>query len=121
MLLRYDSGYTLQTVALVEGGLAWAEVAQHGRDQPIFRASFSPALPDVRRPFTGVVTSQFRMDINGQRGHGTGVVEAEWIDDAVVLRVIPSAPWWLESRPMTGRIAYPGDDAAVVEVRMDAR
>ena len=117
-LLRHDSGYTLQTVALAEGGMAWAEVAQHGREQPIFRVSFSPALPDVRRPFEGVVTSQFRMDINGQRGHGAGVIEAEWIDGAAVLRVLPSAPWWLESRPMDGRIDYPGDDAAVVEVRM---
>jgi hypothetical protein len=121
LMLRHDSGYTLQTVALVDGGLAWAEVAQHGREEPIFRASFSPALPDVRRPFEGVATSQFRMDINGQRGHGAGTVEVEWVDGAVELRVLPGAPWWLESRPMSGRIDYPGDGAARVEVRMAER
>jgi hypothetical protein len=120
-LLRTDSGGTRQTVALSQGGLAWAEVAQHGRDQPVFRASFSPALPDVRRTFEGVATSRFRMDVNGQRGHGTGRVEVEWVDGAVELRVIPTAPWWLESRPMVGRVDYPGDDVATVEVRMAER
>jgi hypothetical protein len=119
-LLRYDSGYTIQTCALSQGGLLWTEVAQHGREEPIFRASFSPALPDVRRPFDGVATADFRMDINGQEGHGTGTVEARWVDGAVRLDVRPSAPWWLESRPMHGEIRYPGDGSAVVELRMGA-
>ncbi|MFT5680142.1 MAG: hypothetical protein ACI8RZ_001047 [Myxococcota bacterium] len=117
-LLRYDSGYTVQTCALSQGGLVWTEVAQHGREVPIFRASFSPALPDVRRPFDGVVTSDFRMDINGEAGHGTGHVTVQWVDGVVVLDVLPSEPWWLESRPMHGEIRYPDDDSAVVEVRM---
>ena len=117
-LLRYDSSYTVQTCAMSEGGLAWAEVAQHGREQPIFRASFSPALPDVRRPFEGVVTANFRMDINGQEGHGTGIVAAQWIDGAVHLEVLPTAPWWLESRPLHSEVSYPGDGSAEVEVRM---
>ncbi len=117
-LLRHDSGYTVQTCALSEGGLAWAEVAQHGRDEPIFRVSFAPALPDVRRPFEGVVSSDFRMDINGEQGHGMGRVEVQWVDDGVVLEVLPGAPWWLESRPMRSDVRYPGDGSAVVEVRM---
>lgn len=117
-ILRYDSGYTVQTCALSEGGLVWTEVAQHGREVPIFRASFVPALPDVRRPFAGTVTSAFRMDINGQQGHGTGQVTAQWVDGAVVLDVLPSEPWWLESRPMRSEVRYPGDGSAVVEVRM---
>ena len=119
-LLSHDNGYTVQTYALIDGGVAWAEISQHGREQSIFRASFSPALPDMRRAFEGVVSSDFRMDINGQQGHGTGTVQAQWVDGAVKLSVTPSEPWWLESRTMTGEIRYPGEGRAEVEVRMSS-
>ncbi len=98
----------------VDGGLARATVFQVGRDVPVFELWLDPALPDLRRPFEGRATSRFRMDVNGQEGHGTGTVSAWWEDArTVALAVEPTAPWWLADRPMAGTIRYE-DDGSVV-------
>jgi hypothetical protein len=77
--------------------LQQVQVEQFGRDIP----------PDLSRPFTGQAESRFRMDINGQRGHGAGIIRASWNDDQVELQIIPDSPWWLADRPMHGVIVFP--------------
>jgi hypothetical protein len=59
------------------------------------------------------------MDVGGQRGHGTGKIEARWLDaDTVELRLTPTAPDWLVDRPMRTRIVYgPGATATVHTIR----
>ena len=112
-LLRYDDGYLVRTYAFASGGLAWGEVVQHGRGLPVLRAHFSPALPDVTRPFEGEAVSRFRLDVNGQVGHGVGTVRVRWVDDeALVVEIEPEAPRWLQSRPMVGTIRHNADGTA---------
>lgn len=117
-LLRYDDGYLVHTYAFADGGLARATIAQHGRDVPVLDARFSPALPDLTRPFDGEAESRFRFDVNGQVGHGTGAVRARWVtDDAVVIEIAGEAPAWLQDRPMVGTIRYTDDRRARVRIR----
>ena len=119
-LLRHDDGYLIHTHAFAEGGLVWSQIEQHGRDVPVLRASFSPAMPDVTRPFSGEVESAFRLDVNGQVGHGTGHVRARWADEhAIILEVEPTAPSWLMTRPMVGNIRYSAQGARVRIRRLD--
>ena len=119
-LLRHDDGYLVHTHAFAAGGLVWSQIEQHGRDIPVLRASFSPALPDVTRPFSGEAESTFRLDVNGQIGHGTGIVRARWADEhAVILEVEPTAPSWLLTRPMVGNIRYSEHGARVRIRRLD--
>lgn len=116
-VLRYDDGYLVRTYAFIDGGLAWAQITQHGRDIPVLDARFSPALPDLTRPFEGEAESRFRFDVNGQIGHGTGAVRARWAtDDAVVIEIAGQQPSWLLERPMVGTLRYT-DGAARVRIR----
>ena len=103
-----DFGLNRITYRFQDRELVSAQVSQFGRETPVFELFLTPALPDLSRPFEGQVTSQFRMDINGQRGHGTGTIHTQWDDDQVEIQIIPSAPWWLADRPMHGGIVYPG-------------
>jgi len=67
------------------------------------------ALPDLSRPFEGTATVRFTMDVNGQPGHGTGILRAWWEGETVVVRLLPEDPWWLADRPMRGTIRYPSE------------
>ncbi len=86
--------------------LEWtgATVQQVGKDEPALVITANPALPDLRRRFEGVVSSRFVMDVAGQQSHATGEIHAEWVDDDVVVRIRPDAPWWVAERPMDSRI-----------------
>lgn len=107
-------GLLTYTYTFLDGGLARARVDQAGRPAPVFEMWFSPALPDLARPFQGVARSSFRMDVNGQKGHGTGQVLAWWEDDRTVrVQFEPRSPWWLAVRPMAGTVRYPGDGSAI--------
>jgi len=116
-IISRDDGYTRHRCGLVSGGLSWITVEQHGRPEPVFELYFHPALPDVRRQFSGDVTSRFRMDVNGQRGHGVGDVVVSWVENVVQLKVNGQAPWWLAQRPMLGTVEFTGDQT--VEVRTE--
>ena len=70
---EFDDGWIRQTYHFIDGGLARATVTQHGRDTAVTEVWFDPALPDLSRPFEGRATSRFRLDINGQSGHGAAV------------------------------------------------
>ncbi len=62
---------------------------------------FLPALPDLRYPFEGVFRGRFRIDVNGQIGHGTGDVEVRSQGHSAELKLRPTAPFWLADRTMT--------------------
>jgi hypothetical protein len=88
----------------VAGELDRVEVHQAGLDFPVTRVVFQPAVPDLRRRFTGEARSRFVVDIAGQEGHGIGHVVARWEGDDAVLDMIPDAPRWFADRPMQTRI-----------------
>ena len=97
-----------------DGEWLGAEVRQAGRSTPVFAMRLDPALPDVRRPFEGAATSRFTFDVDGQQGHGAGVVVARWEAGEARISLIPSAPTDLARRPMEGTLRY-ADGAATVE------
>jgi hypothetical protein len=113
----FDDGWTKQSLQFVEGGLARASVHQAGRTTPVFELMLDPALPNLTRRFDGVAESQFRMDVNGQAGHGRGTVRAHWVEDDVVIDFVPLAPKWLTDRAMTGRVSVRPDGAVMVETQ----
>jgi len=78
-------------------------VAQFGREHAPMRALFTPALPDLRRPFDGSGLSRFVVDINGQESHAIGRATATWTGDEARVDLRPEAPWWVADRPMTIR------------------
>jgi hypothetical protein len=105
-----DFGLNRFEYRFVDRELVYAKVEQFGREVPVFELFLQPALPDLSRPFEGEAESSFRMDINGQRGHGTGTIRTLWDDDQVEVEIISEAPWWLADRPMHGVILYPDED-----------
>lgn len=110
---HYDNGIVAFHHELVDGELARMSVRQHGVETETFEMRFQPALPDLRRRFNGVVRSDFVMNVNGQAGHGTGFVTAEWAsDDALSVRFVPTSPRWLIDRPMETTVQY-NDDGTV--------
>ncbi len=101
----------------VEGELDRALVTQQG--SVVTEVVFSPRLPDVRRRFEGTARSTFAVDINGQRGHGTGTVDVRWEGDDVVIDLVPSAPEWFADRPMRGTLVYQAGTAYLHMERID--
>ena len=91
---------------------------QHGLSAPTFDFRLQPALPDLRRTFEGEHTSTFVMDVNGQGGHGKGEVRAWWINDSELhVRLSPTSPHWLASRPMETTILFLADGSVDVFTR----
>jgi hypothetical protein len=117
---RHDNGICAFDLSFIEGGLSKIVVSQHGIQTPVFTFLVSPALPDIRRPFTGSITSTFRMDVGDQRGHGTGDVTVRWTsEDTVQIQMKPTAPHWLTDRPMTTQITFDPDGTATVHTVRD--
>jgi hypothetical protein len=90
-------------------------VQQVGAANDVVRIRLSPALPDMRRPFEGRAKSRFVIDVNGQRGHAVGTVEAFWEGDVAKVRVLPEAPWWVADRPMESTLHY-GDARVHIDI-----
>lgn len=113
----YDSGLTRMRYDFIDGGLGHAEVRQMERELPTLEAWFDPALPDLGRPFAGEAESRFRLDVNGQAGHGEGVIRARWVDESTVsIEILPTAPRWLANRPLAGTLHFPGDGSVVTQI-----
>lgn len=91
-----------------------AEVRQFGYEEPGLRIEVNPALPDLRRPFSGSYKSRFVIDVNGQEGHAYGDIVVSGTDDGAVIEILPRAPFWVESRPMRTVVRL-GDGEALVE------
>lgn len=90
-----------------------AYVMQWNKEKAGVYMTFSPALPDLRRPFDGVYTSSFIMDIAGQNNNATGTITVRWNNGKAELSVIPTKPWWVTDRPMLTQIEYKGGKALV--------
>jgi hypothetical protein len=113
--LTHDNGICRFAYRFIDGELTQISVAQVGVENETFTLWLNPALPDLRRPFTGVVASELRMDVGGQAGHGTGQVRAQWLDeDTVSLDIVPSKPHWLSDRPLRSIIRYLPDGGVTV-------
>jgi len=111
----YDNGVCQYRYTFVAGGLSHAQVVQAGLSVPTFQLWLSPALPDLRRPFDGTVSAHFRMDVGDQTSHGTGEIQATWIDQQTVqLEILPTAPDWLADRPQVTLIHYAEDGSVTV-------
>lgn len=92
-------------------------VTQYGRSTPNTEVSFSPALPDLRRPFSGRQKSRFVIDVGGQGNYAVGTAEAWWTDTGVKVQLVPEAPAWAAGRSMTTTIQYGTDKATVLVQR----
>lgn len=90
-----------------------AYVQQWNKDKKGVRLEFSPALPDLRRPFEGTYTSNFVMDIAGENNNATGTAVAQWKDGKAQLLINPTKPWWVVDRPMETNIEYQKDKASI--------
>ena len=86
---------------------------QWGRDEAATHIAIQPALPDLRRRFEGHARSGFVVDIDGQRGHATGELDAWWEGDQVLVAATPTAPWWFADRPMRTTVNFDGGAAHV--------
>ena len=110
---QYANGINEFLYTYTDGGLSRITIRQRGITHPTFEMHLHPALPDVRRTFDGTHRSSFLMDVNGERGHGTGHIDVKWEDtQSVNVTVTPTAPWWLADRPMQSTIRF-NDDGSV--------
>lgn len=117
--LSSDNGITKLSYRYVNGELVEAQVLQAGDPTPVTHIRFSPALPDVRRPFTGEIHSQFVVDINGQKAHGIGEVVSSWRDATTfILDVRPTAPHWFADRPLQTTLLYGPDRVHLSTIRV---
>ncbi len=94
-----------------------AYVQQWNKKEKGVRIEFSPALPDIRRPFEGKITSKFVLDIAGENNNAIGSITAEWQGDKALLTVLPSQPWWVRDRAMQTTIEYK-DKEAIIDIKM---
>ena len=99
--------------------LTRATVRQPGRESAVVTVRFQPALPDVRRPFEGVVESRFGIAVNGQEGHAIGTAQAYWKDGSVQVRLLPTSPWWVADRPLESTLTYSDGGVQLETVRLE--
>jgi hypothetical protein len=97
--------------------LSTVTVTQFGRGVPTTSVSFSPALPDLRRPFNGRLKSSFVVDINGQRSNMHGTVDVWWTDAGPKLQLVPAGPEWSEGQDMVTTISYGVPGQASVRIK----
>jgi hypothetical protein len=97
--------------------LSTVTVTQFGRGVPTTAVSFSPALPDLRRPFNGRLKSSFVVDINGQRSNMHGTVDVWWTDAGPKLQLVPAGPEWSEGQDMVTTISYGVPGQASVRIK----
>ncbi|MCB9670098.1 MAG: hypothetical protein H6734_11545 [Alphaproteobacteria bacterium] len=82
------------------------QVVPYGAAVPAAAITFSPALPDLRRPFNGKVTSKFVIDVGGDANHVVGTAESSFGDAGAKVTLTPEAPSWAASRPIVSTINY---------------
>ena len=92
-------------------------VTQYGRGIPTTAVQFSPALPDLRKPFNGRMKSNFAIDINGQRSNVHGTVETWWTETGPKMLVVPEGPEWSEGQDMLTEISYRVPGQASVRIK----
>ena len=105
MVYEFEGTETLELKA--------AYVQQWNKKEKGVRIEFSPALPDLRRPFDGEWKSNFVIDIAGQNNNAMGTITALWKDGQAQLLVNPEKPWWVIDRPMKTTIDYENQQAKI--------
>ena len=93
------------------------EVEQWGREESVCAVHFSPALPDIRRPFDGVSESLFVIDVNGQQGHARGRLSVSSGGTQGTVKVSPESPWWVVDRPLESQVEFELQGSASIAVR----
>lgn len=104
---------TLEQQFRAGGELEGLQVWQGGR--VVTDIAFSPALPDLARPFSGVAVSRWTIGIGGQVGHAKGHAIARSTPDGAEVDVVPEAPGWVRDRPLRTRVTIRGDGSVAVE------
>jgi hypothetical protein len=99
--------------------LANISVHQFGRGVPTAAIQISPPIPDLRRPFNGKHTSRYVIDVNGQRNHAVGTIEAWWSEAGPRVKVVPESPEWTAERGMLTSITLTEGGAEVHIERVD--
>ncbi|NCG22210.1 MAG: hypothetical protein GWP91_24605 [Rhodobacterales bacterium] len=106
--LRYEYLVHYDSLELVD-----VTVNQYGRGVAVMHMDISPALPDLRKPFNGTAESQYVIDVNGQAGYATGVIQASWSDGGPRVKVIPSDPDWTEAGDLVTQVVFRDGQAEV--------
>ncbi len=117
--LRREGAVTALRYHLHDGEIDRAEVQQAGIAEPIATFVFRPPIPDLRRPFEGVVESAFVVDVAGQPAHGTGRVLARSTPEGATVEMIPEEPRWFADRPMRTDVTFAEGGYRVRIVRAD--
>ena len=90
-------------------------VYQTGRGTAVMHMDINPALPDLRRPFSGRAESNYVIDVNGQGGYATGTIEAWWSEGGPKVKVTPSGPEWNTGSMMTSVVFRDGGSEVLVQ------
>lgn len=85
------------------------------KEKSSITTSFSvyPALPDLSRRFDGRYSSTFILEINGGNRNALGTIDCYWVEDILMVEVIPEKPWWVADRPMISKIKIQEDNVGV--------
>lgn len=102
-----------------EGCLKSASIQQWNKIDKGMQILFYPALPDIRRPFSGSFTSKFVLDIGGKNNNAYGTATVFWENGMAIVQIIPEKPWWVVDRPMQTTINYQGNKALIGIQMMD--
>ena len=107
------------TYRFEHGGLVDAVVHQWSGEQ-VFRIELNAPLPNLSLRFTGKIERRFVADIGQIQGAGTGVIQAHWEDEKLVIDIRPEAPHWFAARPMRSIIKFGATgDYSLETVRID--
>lgn len=69
------------------------------KDKELLSLELSAPLPDIQRKFTGEVSRNFIVKVNGLI-QGMGVIKAIWHQDYCEVSILPLKPFWFKRRPV---------------------
>ena len=73
--------------------------------------------PSDLETFDPEIKDRIRTDVNGQKGHGHGHIDASWDNGTAQITMIPTKPRWLADRPMQTVITHQGDGSVDVRTK----
>jgi len=98
-----DNGITTTTSTWRDGGLAHAWIAETTGGRDLVELRLSAPLPDLSRPFDGLVVRRFALMMS-TGAHGAGEVRCRRQGDEALVDVVPQAPFWFARRPLRTRV-----------------
>jgi hypothetical protein len=112
-----DAWRTLRHSFVGDDATAWegAEVwAPDGR--LVASVASRPAIPDVRRPWTGPAFGELMVSVGGQRPHGRATWQGTSDRDGARLLVTPTSPSWFAARAIEVTVRR-GSDGVTVQAK----